>query len=55
MLFAVLFNDLPWEKAKASDADFRKIIDAGGVDKAGIVQFEYLAPGMRDLLSGYGN
>jgi len=52
VLFAVLFNDLPWEKAKEGDAEFKKVLDEGGVCAKAVSQLEFLSPEMKELLIG---
>jgi serine/threonine protein kinase len=51
VLYAVLFADLPWEKAVPKDPDYSCVQEAGGIE-AGPMCFGSLAPGMRKLMSG---
>jgi len=51
VLYAVLFNDLPWEKAVQKDEDYTYVVEHGGV-VAGPKHFGSLAPGMRALMAG---
>jgi len=51
VLYAVLFNDLPWEKATPKDADYTYTLEHGGVG-AGPKHFGSLSPGMKALMAG---
>ena len=51
ILYAVLFADLPWEKAKPSDADFALFLKHNGVSSS-LHPFSLLSKQMRALLRG---
>ena len=50
VLYAVLFADLPWEKAKPRDKDFHLFCRKGGVS-AKLHPFHFTSPKMRTFLS----
>lgn len=49
VLYAVLFADLPWEKAKPRDKDFNLFCRKGGVTSR-LHPFNYVSPPMRQFL-----
>eukprot|EP00038_Savillea_parva_P022779 m.38617 g.38617 ORF g.38617 m.38617 type:complete len:365 (+) comp5680_c0_seq1:141-1235(+) len=49
VLYAVLFADLPWEKAKPKDADFRLFCTLGGVSPR-LHPFHFTSPPMMQFL-----
>ena len=51
VMFAVLFNDLPWEKASDTDADFVDMMRAGGMTQ-GLPQKDVLSIAMQQLMCG---
>jgi len=52
ILYAVLFNDLPWEKAVAKDPEYANYINPAVPDDESSVLMEQLAPDLRRLLAG---
>jgi hypothetical protein len=50
VIYAVLFNDLPWEKALLTDPDYREVEESGGVASS-VANFGSLSGAMRTLLA----
>lgn len=51
VMYAVLFNDLPWEKASENDADYADMLHQGGIQR-GLPQQEVLSVQMRKFMCG---
>ena len=51
ILYAILFSDLPWEKARLKDEDFKLFCKKGGVSSS-LYPFNTVASPMRALLRG---
>ena len=51
ILYAILFSDLPWEKARLKDDDFKLFCKKGGVSSS-LYPFNTVASPMRALLRG---
>jgi len=50
VIYAVLFNDLPWEKALMTDPDYREVEEHGGV-MSSVGNFGLLSAAMQTLLA----
>jgi serine/threonine protein kinase len=50
VIYAVLFNDLPWEKALLTDPDYKEVEESGGVASS-VANFGSLSAAMRTLLA----